>query len=335
MDGRPSSSASCGGTSSNRLKVQVSTAPGASPKGQSRNLAPASPLGRAGATMLSSAGPVSPARSPPASPSLGTATTTRDRLSGDAVGSHAVADSLSAATSSVTGSAFGADQLEQLADRIATSSMGSSSVARPKDGAAGHSSGEAHHFSDKDIVKFHSAVRWDKPWDQIVEASGGDLKAAGSAKDPKTGNVALHIASQNGHLSTVERLIALGLPVNVQNGKGQTPLHMSVEYDFYFVAKALLAANADVGIVNNDGNKAISGIEGGKVGAKAFDNPVNILKAALTKEQLEEAFAKLEDAQVNGGAVDKAELIQAGMQKKKSGQDGWDHKRFMQLAAKF
>jgi len=278
-------------------------------------------------------------RSPPASPSVETASVTRGRLSGDAIGSHAVADKLahavadkqSAATSSATGSA-----IEQLADMVASSSMGSSSVARPKDGAAGHSSGEASHFSEKDIVKFHSAVRWDRPWDQIVEAAGGDLKAAGSAKDPKTGNVVLHIAAQNGHLATVERLLALGLPVNVQNGKGNTPLHMSVEYDFYFAAKALLAANADVNIVNNDGNKAISGIDGGKVGANAFDNPVNILKAAMTKEQFEEAFAKLEDAQVNGGAVDKAELIQAGMQKKKkSGQDGWDHKRFMQLTAKF
>mmetsp|Transcript_70998 Transcript_70998/g.132811 ORF Transcript_70998/g.132811 Transcript_70998/m.132811 type:complete len:235 (-) Transcript_70998:135-839(-) len=232
-----------------------------------------------------------------------------------------------------TSSAGPADQPEQLADQVAKSSVASIPSGFPTDPAP---AGDGQGLSDKEVVKFHSALRWDKPWNEVVEAAGTcDLRAACMTKDPKTGNVALHIASQNGHLSTVERLLSLGVSVNAQNEKGQTPLHMSVEYDFYFVSKALLDANADVNIENNDGKTAISGIEGTKVGAKAYDNPVNILKAASTSEQLEEAFLKLDDAAANGGAVDKAELIQAGMQKKKAGKDFWDHKRFMQLAAKF
>jgi len=320
MDVRPSSSASVG-TSSQRLRVQVSApATGASPKAQTRALPTASPLGRAGAAMLSSSGaasPATPALAPPA----------RERLAGEATAAQSALEGLSSS------SAGPADQLEQLADRLATSSLSSMPSKSSKDPAA---AGDEQGLSDKEVVKFHSALRWDKPWNEIVEAAGAcDLKTACTTKDPKTGNVALHIASQNGHMSTVERLLSLGVPVNAQNGKGQTPLHMSVEYDFYFVSKALLDAKADVNIENKDGNKAISGIEGTKVGAQAYDNPVNILKAASTSEQLEEAFLKLEDVVGKGGGVDKAELIQAGMQKKKAGKDFWDHKRFMQLAAKF
>ncbi len=51
-----------------------------------------------------------------------------------------------------------------------------------------------------------------------------------AAKDPKNGNYALHIASQNGHMDLVKFPIADKADVKVQNGKGQTPLHMSIEY---------------------------------------------------------------------------------------------------------
>mmetsp|Transcript_45992 Transcript_45992/g.106962 ORF Transcript_45992/g.106962 Transcript_45992/m.106962 type:complete len:310 (+) Transcript_45992:88-1017(+) len=309
MDGRPSSSASAG-TSSQRLKVQVSApVAGSSSKDQTRGVVPpTSPLGRAGAAMLSGSGAASPVTGAPA----------RERLASEANASQQAAEGTSATTGQ-------ADQLEQLASL-------SSMPSRPPQEPAVDQPG----LSDKEIVKFHSAVRWNKPWAEIVEAAGAfDLKTAAIAKDPKTGNVALHIASQNGHLSTVERLISLGASVNAQNGKGQTPLHMSVEYDFYFVSKALLDAKADVDIENKDGKKAITGIEGAKVGPNAYDNPVNILKAATTSEQLEEAFLKLEDVAAKGDEVDKADLIQTGMQKKKAGKDNWDHKRFMQLAAKF
>mmetsp|Transcript_50487 Transcript_50487/g.117866 ORF Transcript_50487/g.117866 Transcript_50487/m.117866 type:complete len:317 (+) Transcript_50487:99-1049(+) len=316
MDLRPSSSASVG-TGSQRLRVQVSApATGSSPKAQSRPTV--SPLGRAGAAMLSGSGVASPA-----TPAIVVAPA-RERLSGETALAHPAPESSLSAGGP-------ADQLEQLADRLATSSVSSVQSKASKEVVDGQGG-----LTDKEVVKFHSALRWDKPWNEVVDAAGScDLKAACTTRDPKTGNVALHIACQNGHLSTVERLLSMGVSVNVQNEKGQTPLHMSAEYDFYFVCKALLGANADVSIENKDGKKAIAGIEGTKVGSKAYDNPVNILKSASTSEQLEEAFLKLEDAAAKGGEVDKAELIQTGMQKKKAGKDNWDHKRFMQLAARF
>lgn len=186
------------------------------------------------------------------------------------------------------------------------------------------------------VLKFHSAVRWGKPWPEIVEVLGdASVQSALAAKDPKNGNFALHIASQNGNLTLVTKLIELGANVNVQNGKGQTALHMSVEYDFYFVSKALMAAGAKKEIENGDGNKAITGIDGGKVDKDCWDNPVNILKAATTADEITEAFESLEKAPLE--SVDKAQLIQTGMMKKKNPatKGHWDHKRFMQLAAKF
>jgi ankyrin repeat protein len=49
-------------------------------------------------------------------------------------------------------------------------------------------------------------------------------------QDPKTGNTALHISSQNGHLPLMQLLIAKSpnrrALVNSQNNLGQTALHM-------------------------------------------------------------------------------------------------------------
>jgi len=197
----------------------------------------------------------------------------------------------------------------------------------------------AQDFSDAEVLKFHSAVRWGKPWPDIEAAltDPSHMKAACAAKDPKNGNLAIHIAAQNGHSELVQKLIGSKADVNAQNGKGQTALHMTVEYDFYFVSKFLLANGADKELENGDGNKAISGIDGGKIGFEAWDNAVNILKAATNPEELEQAFQALTKSQAIPDSVDKAQLIQAGMMKKKNPvtKDIWDHKRFMGLAVKF
>jgi len=83
------------------------------------------------------------------------------------------------------------------------------------------------------------------------------------------------------------------------------------------------------------GDKAITGIDGGKLDKDSWDNAVNILKASTTPDQIAEAFAALEKAPAE--SVDKVGLIQTGMMKKKNPETKghWDHKRFMQLAAKF
>lgn len=201
---------------------------------------------------------------------------------------------------------------------------------------------ESKKFSkidDATIGKFHSAVRWAKPNEEIkkvVEEAGSTMKDAVAGKDPKNGNYALHIAAQNGHMDLVKFLIAEKANVDVQNGKGQTPLHMSIEYDFYFQTKLLLEANANPNLKNEEGHAAMLGIDGGKVDGEAWDNPVIIMKAATKEEEVDYAFTKLEQAaEENKESVDKGTLVQAGMLKKKTLKESWDHKRFMQIAQKF
>ena len=51
---------------------------------------------------------------------------------------------------------------------------------------------------------------------------------------------------------------------NAQNGTGTTALHMSVAYAYDDISKMLLDAGADKQIKNNEGNAAITGIDGDK-----------------------------------------------------------------------
>jgi hypothetical protein len=189
------------------------------------------------------------------------------------------------------------------------------------------------------VLKFHSAVRWAKPWAEIQDSADGvSLKAISSEKDPKNGNTVMHIAAQNGHMEIIEKLIEAGAPLNVHNGKGQTPLHMSVEYDFYFVSRLLIDNKADGELKNEDGHKALHGIDGGKIDLETWDNPVTILRAANTAPELAIAFDSLEKALADSPEiVSKEKLISCGLQKKKSPitQAVWDHKKFMTIAAKF
>merc|ERR1711976_765866 len=100
---------------------------------------------------------------------------------------------------------------------------------------------------------------------------------------------------------------------------------MSVEYDLYFVSKPLIDFGANGDLTNDDGSKALHGIDGGKVGHESWDNPVTMLKAVTTREELEVAFAAIEKAPPSIIAKDK--LILAGTSKKKSPdtKDIWDH----------
>merc|ERR1712039_302915 len=121
--------------------------------------------------------------------------------------------------------------------------------------------------------------------------------------------------------------------INATNGKGQTPLHMSIEYDFYFQSKYLLDAKADPSAKNNDGHEALLGIDGTKTGSEAWDYPVVILKAAENDpEQLETALQALEKADLSG--ANKGDLAMAGMKKKKQCSDNWDAARFMAIMNK-
>lgn len=186
------------------------------------------------------------------------------------------------------------------------------------------------------LAKIHSAIRWGKPSEEVssvIESIGVAIEEAFSAPDSKNGNRSLHIAAQNGHIELVRYAIDKKADVNVQNNKGQTPLHMSVEYDFYFQTKLLLGSGADPKLQNGDGHEALTGIDGGKTGNDAWDAPVTVLKAATdSKEELDLAFSMLEKA--DPATVDKAALVQAGMQKKKTHKNNWDADRFMAIMKK-
>ncbi|CAE7553565.1 ACBD6 [Symbiodinium sp. CCMP2456] len=185
------------------------------------------------------------------------------------------------------------------------------------------------------IGKFHSALRWGKTEAEVqalVTDASVSQRSAARAADPKTGNQALHIAVQNGHRELTQLLIAWKADVTAQNFKGQTPLHMSVEYDFYFISKLLLEKGAKREVENSDGCQAILGISGSKEGAEAWDVPINILKNAANKEEVELAYKALEGADPT--SLDKASLARIGMLKAKEMPDVWDKGRFVELLNK-
>ncbi|CAE7235065.1 YAR1 [Symbiodinium natans] len=168
------------------------------------------------------------------------------------------------------------------------------------------------------------------------------------AVDAQNGNLALHISAQNGHMGLTSFLLEsrrlaairelayrpLGANVNAQNFNGQTALHMSVEYDMYFQTKLLLDAKADPNLENSGGHKALTGLEGAKTGTDAWDNPMNILKAASdTEEELKLAFEAL--AAADAKDLDRVVLAQTGMRKRKQCPQHWNADRFKEIMQKF
>lgn len=212
----------------------------------------------------------------------------------------------------------------------ATASAASSSTAVADTAAPGGGLEEAQ------TCKIHSAIRWGKTEAEVtkvIEDVGTTFTEALAAKDPKNGNHAIHISAQNGHIHLVKLLISNKADLNVKNGKGNTALHMSVEYDFYFQSEVLINAGADRTATNAEGHQAVTGIEGSKIGTDAWDNPVNILKAAGDDpQQLGFALSAIEKASPD--TIDKAQLAQAGMAKKRAFKANWDAARFMDIMKK-
>ncbi|CAJ1395530.1 unnamed protein product [Effrenium voratum] len=157
-------------------------------------------------------------------------------------------------------------------------------------------------LDDKQVKQVHSAFRWGKAVPEIEQVvkewgDGSTMADALAALDPVNGNRALHIAAQNGHMSLTKYILEQRADANAQNGNGQTALHMSVEYDMYFQSKMLLDAGADPNIKNASGHAALTGLEGTKINQDAWNNAMNILKAAGDDaEEMKAAFQALEAA---------------------------------------
>ena len=101
--------------------------------------------------------------------------------------------------------------------------------------------------------------------------------------------------------------------VNVQNKTGQTALHMAVEYDYYAIVQALIAAGADEALTNNDGCEARTGIEGKKcLQLLAFSAATNAEELMTTLKALVELI-DTDDKQL----IDKVMVGQIGLRHKK------------------
>jgi len=83
------------------------------------------------------------------------------------------------------------------------------------------------------------------------------------AEDEK-GNTLLHLASQNCNKALMQLLIARGANVNSQNGQGNTPLHFVMAYDTEgLLGEFLVEKGADDTIENKHGLSPYDGIEPG------------------------------------------------------------------------
>ena len=117
-----------------------------------------------------------------------------------------------------------------------------------------------------------SAIRWHDPEsDDRMDVIHGLMRFV-NIKDELTGNVAIHIAAQNGKVDIVDYLIKNGAQVNAQNFRGNTALHMSVEYNLDSTTQKLLELGANRNIKNCDGHAAQNGIDGGKSLPKQFQS---------------------------------------------------------------
>lgn len=181
--------------------------------------------------------------------------------------------------------------------------------------------------------KFHSAVRWGKTKEEIqvvLDAGGATFQDVVNIEDPQNGNQSLHIATQNGHTGLVRILLENRALVNGQNKKGQSALHMSVEYDFYFQTKVLLEAGADRDQTNVDGHPAILGINGGKEGQEAWDCALTMFRASWCVEEMEEAFVALEAATPREVSTESL----AEVAEKKCKEAYWDQARYERIVAR-
>ena len=160
----------------------------------------------------------------------------------------------------------------------------------------------------------HSCVRWNKPLSEI----GGIITTPFHANsvDTKNGNYPIHIAAQNGHVDIVKWLVENGARLDVQNGTGQTPLHMAISYDYADVSTYLRSKKCNEEIKNWSGFPGKFGIDGDKDPA----DPMFMLESCKTTAQALSALTALQEkVELDKSVFDKAKIAIMGMQVKKGG----------------
>lgn len=102
-----------------------------------------------------------------------------------------------------------------------------------------------------------------EPVEALMKA-GATVNAENVAKSSP-----LHKAANDGHLSIVQKLIAKGVDVNQQDGKGNTALHIACMNRFQLMAEWLIEHGANVKLKNKS-SKLPSALCGPTIAAHLF-----------------------------------------------------------------
>ena len=113
----------------------------------------------------------------------------------------------------------------------------------------------------EDFKKLCSLCRHSKYSDAEALISQPDWLVPIDYQDEQ-GNTLLHIASQNGNKRMSKLCLRRGASLNIQNCKGQTPLHFAFGYGYVDLGNYLVSKGADDSIKNNDRLVCYEGLEG-------------------------------------------------------------------------
>ena len=121
--------------------------------------------------------------------------------------------------------------------------------------------------------------------------AGAATAQVGPRADEVAAFGALHAAARRGDLAAIKRALAQGAPVNGRDGHGRTPLHVATFARQREAIRALAAAGADLGLLENDRYDAVT------IASVADDEPTLRVLLALG------ASAKLVTSRYDGTAL--------------------------------
>lgn len=104
---------------------------------------------------------------------------------------------------------------------------------------------------------------WVDLYDFLENGDKPDPRLVAQCKASRTGigETMLHWYAIEGTPDVLEKLIALGFDVNVQNEFGNTPLMESAQLKRWEIVRVLLAHGADPAIRNNSGNDFLAHLD--------------------------------------------------------------------------